>query len=99
MSVISFRLPKNIQGWKVRPISTTLLIYTNKDFQGEILVSRASSTELEIIYINAKEDVADSFYIPRLYDHLDKSLADILEKSFNEAKEKARKRIIDMIQM
>lgn len=99
MSVISFRFPKNIKGWAVRPISTTLLIYTHKDFQGEILVSRTSSAELEIIYVNAKEDVADSFYIPRLYDHLDKALADILEEGFNEAKEKARNRIIDMIQM
>lgn len=97
MSVISFRLPKNIQGWKVRPISTTLLVYTHEDFQGEILVSRASSTELEIIYVNAKEDVADSFYIPRLYDQLDKALVDILEEGFNEAKEKARNRIIDML--
>lgn len=99
MSVISFRLPDNIGEWKVQPISTTLLSYNHENFPGEILLSKTSATEIEVIYVDGKEDVADSFYIPRFYNFLEESLADILSDGFQGAKEKAKQKIIDMIQM
>lgn len=97
MSVISFRLPDDIFEWKVQPISTTLLSYSHKDFLGEILLSKTSATEIEVIYIDSKKDVADSFYIPRFYNFLEESLADILSDGFQEAKRKAKEKIINML--
>ena len=84
MSTISFYKPKNINEWEAHKINLIQVFYTHSDFEGKLLLVKRSSTELELFFINASEDIVESFFVENEYEYLTEIFNDILNKGFIE---------------